>query len=226
MTMSQNIRGLLKRQRDQVKGALFEVIVRRLLVKADYSPIKPDNKCIRKSDGKVRGRGCWHNIDAFGRLSYPTLYVYPIRLLAEAKCYDGRVPLLVVQNFVGAVKDISENYFIRDRISRQEILAYNRYTDCGAVFSASDFTVDAQRFALAHGISMISYKNNSILKKAIDSMHSLIPFIRVPLAAKKKADFSRYVYDRLSGRLQRSYWSIFIKPRAHRAFSEGFPHTA
>ena len=45
------------------------------MVKAGYIPIKPDDVYIRKSDGKVRGKGCWHDIDALGRFSYPLLYV-------------------------------------------------------------------------------------------------------------------------------------------------------
>ena len=73
--------------------------MRRLLVKAGYIPIKPDDVYIRKSDGKVRGRGYWHDTDALGRFSYPLLYMYPIRLLAEAKCYKDAVPIPDVRNF-------------------------------------------------------------------------------------------------------------------------------
>lgn len=122
-----------KRQYNQVKGSLFEVIVKRLLVKAGYVSIKPDGVSIRKSDGKVRGRGYWHDIDALDRYSYPLLYMYPIRLLAEAKCHKKPVSLPYVSNFVGAIKDISENYF-EDKMSRDEMLAYKRYTDCGRFF--------------------------------------------------------------------------------------------
>jgi len=93
-----------KKKYNQVKGSFFEVIVRRLLVKAGYAPIRPDGASIRKTDGKVRGRGCWHQIDALGRYSYPLLYMYPIRLLAEAKCLKGSVGLPDLSNFVGHSK--------------------------------------------------------------------------------------------------------------------------
>jgi hypothetical protein len=213
-----------KRQWNQVKGALFEVIVRRLLEKAKYDPITPDNKSVRKTDRKVRGRGCWHDIDAFGELSYPIPYVYPIRLLAEAKCYEGRhqVGLPMVQNFMGAVKDISENYFIRDKISRQDLLIYNRYTDCGAIFSARDFTIDAQRFALAHGITLVSYQNNSILQGAVNSMYALMGSVDIALASRRKSDFSRYIYQKLSSRLQRTYRSRFIRRGRRGTFFRAF----
>jgi hypothetical protein len=162
-------------------------------------------------------------VDAFGRLSYPVLYVYPIRLLAEAKCYEKTVRLPIVQNFTGVIKDIPENYFIQDKISREEILFYNRYTDCGAIFSASDFTIDAQRFALAHGITMISYENNPILRTAIDALYDLMYSIDIPLASKRKSYFSDYIYQRQSSQRQQStYRSQFILREARNQFSEVF----
>lgn len=212
-----------KRQWNQAKGALFEAIVRNLLVKANYAPIAPDNICIRKGNRNVRGRGCWHNVDAFGKLSYRIPYVYPIRLLVEAKCYrNDPVELPVVRNFLGAFKDISENYFIRDKISRGQMLTYNRYADCGAIFSASDFSADAQRFALAHGISLISYQNNSILRQAVDSIYALRPTIDIALASEYKSDFSAYIYQKLTKPLQNAYWSSFILREQRDTFFEIF----
>ena len=211
-----------QRQRNQVKGALFEVIVRQLLVKAGYALIKPDNVSIRKSDGKVRGRGYWHDIDALGRFSYPLLYMYPIRLLAEAKCYEENVPLPAVRNFVGALKDISENYFVEDKISRKEMLAYQRYTDCGSFFSASGFTIGAQKFALAQGVFLISYENNQILAKIIDSMQKLIALLDVPLASKRKSAFCKWIDKKLTGQPQRTYRSKFVVKQTRKQFTSEF----
>lgn len=209
-----------KRRRAQVRGALFEVVVRKLLQKAGYEPIKPDNRSIRKKDRNVRGRGCWHNIDAFGRLSYPIPYVYPIRLLAEAKCYKETVKLPVVQSFVGVLKDISENYFIRDKMTQDEMWAYNRYTDCGSIFSASDFSIDAQEFALAHGIRLISYENNLIVKNAVDAIYALMTSLNIPRAAERKAYFTEYIDYWLSNRPKRTCFSKFIHPEKRYEFSE------
>jgi len=189
---------------------LFEVIVGNLLVKAGYAPIKPDNVYIRRSDGKVRGRGYWHDIDAFGRFSYPLLYMYPIRLLAEAKCYDDNISLPAVRNFVGALKDISENYFVEDKISREEMLAYQRYTDCGSFFSASGFTIGAQKFALAQGVFLISYENNPILGKIVDSMYRLIDFLDVSIASREKSAFCKWISEKLTKSPQRAYRSRFV----------------
>ena len=210
------------RQRNRVKGALFEVIVRRLLMKADYTPIDPDDISIRMSDGKVRGRGYWHDIDALGRYSYPLLYMDPIRLLGEAKCHKGPVPLPAVRNFVGALKDISENYFVQDKMSRDEMLAYNRYTDCGSFFSASGFTIGAQKFALAQGVFLISYENNPILERITDSMYDLIDFLDLPLASREKSAFCRWVDEVLRSPLQRSYTSSFVRAQTSSSFDREF----
>lgn len=214
MTMSH---GSLRR-RNQVKGALFEVIVRRLLEKAGYVPITPDNVSIRKSDGHVRGRGYWHDIDALGRFEYPLLYMYPIRLLAEAKCYDENVPIWAVRNFVGALKDISENYFVEDQMSREEMLAYQRYTDCGSFFSASGFTIGAQKFALAQGVFLISYENNPILQRVLDSMYKLLDLINMVAVSKRRAAFCRWLYESLTGQPQNAYRSEFVLQETYKEF--------
>jgi len=200
----------LERQKNQVKGTLFEVIVNRLLLKADYAPIKADDIHIRSSDGHVRGRGYWHDIDALGRFAYPLFYMYPIRLLAEVKCYDKDVPLWAVRNFVGALKDISENYFVEDKISREQMLSYQRYTDCGSFFSASGFTIGAQKFALAQGVFLISYENNPILRKIIDTMFGLIDFLDVQEASKRKADFRKWISESLDHQFQSVNLGIFV----------------
>jgi hypothetical protein len=79
--------------------------------------------------------------------------------LAEAKCYDRNVGLDVLQSFVGVVKDISENYFVPEGLTSEQRLKFKRYTDCGAIFSSSGFSPNAQDFALAHGINLVSYEN-------------------------------------------------------------------
>jgi hypothetical protein len=212
------------RRRNQVKGALFEIIVRILLVRAGYKPIKRDGISVRRSDGNVRGRGYWHDVDALGRFAYPLLYMYPIRLLAEAKCYDRNVPISAVRNFFGALKDISENYFVEDKMSREEMLSYIRYTDCGSFFSASGFTLGAQKFALAQGVFLISYENNPILGKVVDSMNRLIGFLDVLSASRSKADFEKWMSERLTQQFRRTYRSRFVLDQTRDDFTTEFNH--
>ena len=211
-----------ERQRNQVKGSFFEMIVRQLLIKADYSPIIPDGENIRQSDGKIRGRGYWHDIDAYGRYSYPLLYMYPIRLLAEAKCYEDPITLPYIRNFVGALKDIQENYFVQDKMNREEMLAYHRYTDCGSFFSASGFTLGAQKFALAQGVFLISYENNPILEKIIDDMNKLIDLFDIAVASKEKSNFCKWIQRKLNTPLEDVYTDRFIQEQKQTDFREKF----
>lgn len=212
----------LARQRNQVKGALFEVIVNKLLRKAGYVRIKPDDVHVRRKDGHVRGRGTWHDIDALGKFEYPLFYMYPIRLLAEAKCYEDDVQLWAVRNFVGALKDISENYFVDDKLNREQMLAYQRYTDCGSFFSASGFTISAQKFALAQGVFLISYENNPILEKIIDTMKIVINHLDAPAASKNKKDFIRWISENLDLNPQSAYRSVFVPQQTHDDFVRTF----
>lgn len=202
-----------RNQRSQIRGALFETIVKRLLKKAGFSAMKPRRNVIRRKFRNVRGRACWHNIDAFGKFNYTIPYVYPIRLLAEAKCYRRNVGLSVVESFVGVVKDISENYFMKDRMSSDDILAYQRYADCGSIFSASDFSPDAQKFALAHGIKLVSYQNNPIIREVVNSLGNLMPSINLTIAVSNLTDFIRYISYKLDNPPHRIYPSRFILPQ-------------
>jgi hypothetical protein len=210
------------RQRNQVKGAFFEVIVKKLLRRAGYEPISPDEVHIRSSDGHVRGRGYWHDIDALGRYAYPLFYMYPIRLLAEVKCYKDDVPIWAVRNFVGALKDISENYFVDDRMNRDQMLAYTRYTDCGSFFSASGFTIGAQKYALAQGVFLISYENNPILSDSVNTMNSIIDLLDVPSASKEESSFCNWVSEALDDLPQNTYASKFVPTHNQGNFSREF----
>jgi hypothetical protein len=193
----QVVRNPTKAEISQVKGAIFEAIIRNLLINSNFKPLTADGKQVRHSFFNIRGRGCWHNIDASGQYDVAIPYVYPIRLLAEAKCYEDNIDLPILQSFVGVVKDISENYFVKEKISSDERRKFRRYIDCGALFSSSDFTDEAQNFALAHGISLVSYKNNPIMTRAVDAMNRVVPTLDVVYCAKNKKAFSNYLDDRL-----------------------------
>lgn len=213
---------LSERQKNQVKGALFEVIVRKLLRQAGYIPIVPDGIHIRPSDGHVRGRGYWHDIDALGRLQFPLFYMYPIRLLAEVKCYDEDVPIWAVRNFAGALKDISENYFVADKLSQEERIAYQRYTDCGSFFSATGCTIGAQRFALAQGIFLVSYENNPILSALIADMRKLIELVDLATASAEKKEFARWITENIERGLQADYTSTYVTHENNHQFTIEF----
>jgi hypothetical protein len=156
-------------RKSQVRGLFFESLVKKLLYNSGYTSI---------TDGKIQGRGEKHQIDAYGKFSFHVPFVFPIRLLAEAKWYSTNVKLQHVRNFVGVVKDISENYFVKPRTNVNELneLLEKRYTDCGAIFSATSFSIQAQRYAYAQCIYLIPYNNNSILKDILNDVNVIINY--------------------------------------------------
>ena len=120
------------RQYNSVKGAMFETIVKILISKSGYLPLPADRNYVRGDE--LRGRGAWHQIDAFGLFAYGIPFLYPIRLMCEAKHYgDDKVGLPDVRNFFGAFKDIQEVYYI-ERYGQSMELFTKRYTDAAALF--------------------------------------------------------------------------------------------
>lgn len=151
----------------QVRGLFFEGIVKRLLEASGFT-------CVQT--GNIKGRGEFHQIDAYGRFYFQVPFVYPIRVLAEAKWYERAVGLNHIRDFVGVIKDISENYFVEQGLSRTrfaEILE-KRYNDCGAIFSATSFTLPAQHYAYAHGIYLVPFEGNTILSEVRQILKELI----------------------------------------------------
>jgi len=161
----------------QARGYLFEYEIWRLLEASGY---------IGVTTAKLRGRGAEHQIDAYGTLSVPTPFLYPIRLICEAKCYSEPVGLKDMRSFVGVLKDISENYFVGSIRSRNTPF---RFTEAGCFFSSSSFTVDAQDYAWAHNIFIVSFNNIRSLNPIVDRIKDfmeLIPENRMEAMLKKK----------------------------------------
>lgn len=146
----------------QAHGYVFEVIIQELLSQSGYYKVK---------SGEVEGRGAKHQIDAFGIYSYPVPYIYPIRIISEVKCYKSeKIGLPSIRNFVGVMKDISERYFIVNG-SRNE---KDRYNEIGCFFSATDFTKDAQNYAWAQNIFLVSFYKNALIDEIIKGIDSFL----------------------------------------------------
>ena len=129
----------------QAGGYIFESIIAKLISRSGYVSVRK---------GSLKGRGAFHQIDAIGVLGIPTPFVYPIRLLSEAKHYTtSKVELADIRNYVGVIKDISENYFVNGPKDRGK----KRYSDIGCFFSIGPYRASAQNYAWAHNIFIISF---------------------------------------------------------------------
>lgn len=159
-----------------LRGAILEELVLHLLAMVGYRVA--DSSAPGTRDGRsgleVRGRGEWHQIDALAEFDHTPAFMYPLRLLVEAKCYARSRPvgIDVVRNAVGVVKDISENFFTYRNVENNEI-QYKRYNYSCSIFSTSGFTRGAERYAIAHQIFLIQYKNVSLLRPVVDGLLSL-----------------------------------------------------
>lgn len=154
-----------------VRGVILEEIVLYLLARLGYRIVLPSEEGTQlgHSGLEVQGRGEWHQIDALGAFDHTPAFIYPIRLMVEAKCYAARRPvgIDVVRNAVGVLKDVSENFF-SDRLASAHngsgisSLQYRRFNYSAAIFSTSGFTANAERYAIAHQVFLIQYAHNRL----------------------------------------------------------------
>ena len=159
------------------KGYLLEVIITKLIAINGYNIImEADNQeIVSKQNGlNLRGRGGFHQFDTLGRFKITPPFAYPLRLFVEAKYYSNKVGINVVRMGVGILEDVNTNYSTVEM--NAEELSLEKYQYNYAIFSASGFTEDAQRFAIAHktellvmitsnGTKEIDKKEFSIFKK-------------------------------------------------------------
>lgn len=119
---------------------------------------------------EVRGRGTWHQLDAFALWKHSPAFMYPLHLMVEAKCYARHRPVGVEipRNSVGVLKDISENYFTYTQ--KGQSFRGPRYNYTAAIFSTSGFTQGAVEYAVAHQVFLIQYENVSVIQPLIDAI--------------------------------------------------------
>lgn len=161
----------------QIRGMLLEEALLYLLRLSGYRTVE---KAVHNgvhdetlNDGRngleVLGRGEKHQIDAVADLIYTPPFSNPQRLLLEAKYQSKRrTGILVIRNAVGVRKDVDEYWFSRDGVSIK-----SRYCYQYAVFSNSGYTANAERYAYAHNIYLISLENNLFIQPIIQSISNL-----------------------------------------------------
>ncbi|MGW4786732.1 hypothetical protein [Streptomyces sp. NPDC004230] len=125
----------------------------RLLVHEHQDPIE----LVSEGDTlRVRGRGALHQVDVLGQFTFTPAFSMPVRLFLEAKYEQKRCGLEKVRNAHGVLHDVNENFMTGPGTRPRQ-----RYKYSYALFSASGFTVDAQKYALAHQISLVDLSGAS-----------------------------------------------------------------
>src|SRR5712692_6797405 len=92
---------------NQIRGSLLEEVVLLLLARSGYRRVAVGEEGTRNGRAglEVEGRGTAHQIDALVTPVYAHAFIYPIRLLVEAKCEAKPLGLAVVRSVVGSVFD-------------------------------------------------------------------------------------------------------------------------
>ncbi len=154
----------------QIRGAILEELVLALLERAGYRILNEnDGDEIRNGHSglEIQGRGEWHQVDALASYDFTPAFMYPLRLIVEAKAYlpkgdkKGKVGIDVIRNAVGVLKDVNENYFSH-RLYLGHEYKFRRFNYTYAVFSLYGFTKNAQRYAMAHQIFLIQYHHTPL----------------------------------------------------------------
>lgn len=133
---------------------IFELMIALLLKKNGYRVGIPVGKLLA-------GRGGTHQIDCLAIYPFPAPFVFPTRLVAEAKLYDpdkrrNQIGIRFVRNLHSELIDL-EQTLPRDRKLRldekwEENITCNYQ---GAIFSTSDFSKEAIGFANAYAIDTV-----------------------------------------------------------------------
>lgn len=158
----------------QIRGMLLEEALLYLLRIAGYKTVETRGTDPSLSTGRagieIKGRGANHQIDAIADSLVSHPFSHPQRLLIEAKCYspNKRVGLEVIRNAVGVLKDVSE-YWIPSPSGIQKQRYHYQY----AVFSATDYSKEAQKYAFAQDVYLIPLANSRNFKPIINSIRSL-----------------------------------------------------
>lgn len=151
-----------------LQGYLLEEALAWLLRNSGYrllNSVKDDpDELTTSRDGSlsVRGRGAHHQVDVLGEFTFTPAFSLPVRMFLESKFTGGKIGLPTVRNAHGVIHDVNQNFTLTMPTRRRSATdpihrgrPRRRFQYVYALFSAGGFTSDAQRYALAHQISLV-----------------------------------------------------------------------
>lgn len=161
---------------NQIRGALLEEIVLLLLDRSGYRRIKAGEEGTRNGRAglEVEGRGSHHQIDALVSPVHSHAFIYPIRLMVEAKCETSPVGLATVRSVVGTLFDINQNFLAR-RVGGGREVRVQRFNYHAALFAANGYSDNAEQFALAHQVFLIDYSHVAAMRPVVEALLALQP---------------------------------------------------
>lgn len=146
------------------RGHVLEELLAKALAHSGFKLLgepKPDDVALYSASNglRVRGRGADHQVDVLGQLDRPIPFSFPVRLFVEAKFHSEKVGLAAVRSAMGVINDVNQHY--SSSLVDGSGPPPQRYTYHCAMFSASGFTEDAQKYATIHQISLHDLRGES-----------------------------------------------------------------
>lgn len=155
----------------QLKGALLEFIVRRLMTNCGFTSVKADDHYIFAQRGTglffINGKGAAHDADVLMEPPIQMPFSYPSRLLFECKSYERTIGLDVIRNGLGLRYDVNEFEIITDesielrknnRRANYAIANRKRYHYQVGIASIEEFSKPAFEFAANNKIPLLSLR--------------------------------------------------------------------
>jgi hypothetical protein len=159
---------------NQIRGALLEEIVLLLLERSGYHRIHMGDEGTRSGRAglEVEGRGSPHQIDALVTPIHSHAFIYPIRLMVEAKCETNPIGLATVRSVVGTLFDINQNFLARRLADGREV-RIQRFNYHAAMFAVNGYSANAEQFAMAHQVFPIDYSHVAAMRPVVDALLAL-----------------------------------------------------
>lgn len=166
-----------------IRGALLEFLVRRLLANCGFFSVPADNiyTFVRGNLFFINGRGAAHDADVLMEPPVQMPFTYPTRILYECKAYANRVALPTVRNALGLRYDINEFEVVtKDSLLERQnyrradyaVEKRNRYYYQVGVANMGGFSKPAVEFSANNKIPLMSM--NWFLSQSIVSTFSEI----------------------------------------------------
>lgn len=170
-----------------IRGYLYEIFIAMHLKNNGFDECLKDKNtrgCVVNSQGEIEGRGEYHQIDFTGIYTKLTPYIYPLRVLAECKYYKTPLQKHIIRQYIGVMKDISENYYVpsETKSSNKESIfdkQIPRFTDVPIIFSVNGFDTHSENLAWAQGINLVSHRGIPIFDEIIGLIDLIAQEIKV-----------------------------------------------
>lgn len=187
-----------------IRGYLYEIFIARHLKNNGFEEChknKITRGCEVNGKGEIEGRGEFHQIDFAGVYAKLTPYIYPLRVLAECKYYKKPLDKKIIRQYIGVVKDITENYYVPESIKKSNTTSIfdqssSRFTDIPMIFAANGFDTHAENLAWAQGINVISHRNIPIFDSILENIDELavqIKYLSQMHPACKESEYIQFV---------------------------------